>query len=173
AVRDARANAQRAGIGAWVQLEVQPLLAATPGAKAAGADGSDGRAAAPGLLCTNPPYGVRMEDLEAARATHRELGEVLREKFQGWQAAVLTGAPQLGMELGIRAARTHTLWNDAIECRLLRMTVEAASLRRPGSLARDDSPLKDTAGARMFANRLAKNLKRLRSWAEKSGVSCY
>ncbi len=85
-----------------------------------------------GLLCTNPPYGVRLEDLDAARAIHRELGEVLRERFQGWQAAVLTGAPQLGMELGIRAARTHTLWNGAIECRLLRMTVEAASLRRPG-----------------------------------------
>jgi 23S rRNA (guanine2445-N2)-methyltransferase / 23S rRNA (guanine2069-N7)-methyltransferase len=116
---------------------------------------------------------MRMEDLDAARAVHRELGEVLRERFQGWQAAVLTGAPQLGMELGIRAARTHTLWNGAIECRLLRMTVEAASLRRPGTLAREDSPLRDTPGARMFANRLAKNLKRVRSWANKAGVSCY
>jgi len=163
AVRDARANAQRAGIGSWVQLDVGPLAQATPEATRVGR----------GLLCTNPPYGVRLEDLDTSRAIHRELGEVLRERFQGWQAAVLTGAPQLGMELGIRAARTHTLWNGAIECRLLRMTVEAASLRRPGSLARDDSPLKDTPGARMFANRLAKNLKRLRSWAEKSGVSCY
>jgi 23S rRNA (guanine2445-N2)-methyltransferase / 23S rRNA (guanine2069-N7)-methyltransferase len=33
--------------------------------------------------------------------------------------------------------------------------------------------LKDTSGARMFANRLTKNLKRLRAWAERSGVSCY
>ncbi|MGH8202309.1 MAG: bifunctional 23S rRNA (guanine(2069)-N(7))-methyltransferase RlmK/23S rRNA (guanine(2445)-N(2))-methyltransferase RlmL [Steroidobacteraceae bacterium] len=160
AVRDARANAQRAGIGSWVQFEVQPLAYAAP-------------ARAVGLLCTNPPYGVRLEDLDVARAIHRELGEVLRARFQGWQAAVLTGAPQLGMELGIRAARTHALWNGAIECRLLRMTVEAASLRRPGSLAREDSPLRDTPGARMFANRLAKNLKRLRGWADKAGVSCY
>jgi 23S rRNA (guanine2445-N2)-methyltransferase / 23S rRNA (guanine2069-N7)-methyltransferase len=189
AVRDARANAQRAGIGSWVQFEVRPLANAAP-ARPTGPDGSPSQPCgsatedrgedspsapkAPGLLCTNPPYGVRLEDLDAARAVHRELGEVLRQRFQGWNAVVLTGAPQLGMELGIRAARTHTLWNGAIECRLLRMTVEAASLRRPGSLAREDAPpLRDTPGARMFANRLAKNLKRLRGWADKAGVSCY
>lgn len=175
AIRDARANAQRAGIASWVQFEVRPLANAAP-ARRSDSDSADGESQpdSPGLLCTNPPYGVRLEDLDAARAVHRELGEVLRARFQGWHAAVLTGAPQLGMELGIRAARTHTLWNGAIECRLLRMTVEAASLRRPGSLAREDAPpLRDTPGARMFANRLAKNLKRLRSWADKAGVSCY
>ena len=205
AVRDARANAQRAGIGSWAQFEVRQLANAAPARADAvpvrnaapnEADGSDessnrlsgsaGEATehrgdespsgpkAPGLLCTNPPYGVRLEDLEAARAVHRELGEVLRERFHGWQAAVLTGAPQLGMELGIRAARTHTLWNGPIECRLLRMTVEAASLRRPGTMVREDAPpLQDSPGARMFANRIAKNLKRLRGWADKAGVSCY
>jgi len=161
AVRDARANAERAGIASWVQFEVRPLAQAAPAGEQ------------PGLLCTNPPYGVRLQDLDAARLVHRELGEALRERFQGWQAAVLTGAPQLGMELGIRAARTHALWNGAIECRLLRMSIDAASLRRPGTLARERSPLRDTPGERMFANRLAKNLKRLRSWADKAGISCY
>jgi 23S rRNA (guanine2445-N2)-methyltransferase / 23S rRNA (guanine2069-N7)-methyltransferase len=182
-VREARANAQRAGISSWVNFEVRSLSQAEPapidhaaddGVNAnAGQDASGGAPRAAGLLCTNPPYGLRLEDLDAARAVHRELGEVLRERFQGWQAAVLTGAPQLGMELGIRAARTHTLWNGPIECRLLRMTVESASLRRPGTLAREDSPLRDTPGARMFGNRLAKNLKRLRSWADRARVSCY
>jgi len=188
AVRDARANAQRAGIGAWVQFDVRALADAAParpgeagvcdgaaesGESASVASGESAGRNRAGLLCTNPPYGVRLEDLDAARAVHRELGQVLRERFQGWQATVLTGAPQLGMELGIRAARTHTMWNGAIECRLLRMTVEAASLRRPGSLAREESPLRDTPGSRMFANRMAKNLKRLRGWAGKAGVSCY
>jgi len=176
AVRDARANARRAGVAQWVQFEVCPLseaMPARPGEPGGDQASGDEARGVTGLLCTNPPYGLRLEDLDAARAVHRELGAVLRDRFQGWQAAVLTGAPQLGMELGIRAARTHTLWNGAIECRLLRMTVEAASLRRPGTLAREDSPLKDTPGARMFANRLAKNLQRLRGWADKAGVSCY
>ena len=164
AIRNARANAERAGVGRWVSFEVCPLSAAAP------AEGSDSRR---GLLCANPPYGVRLEDLEAARAVHRELGAVLRERFQGWQASVLTGAPQLGMELGIRAGRTHALWNGAIECRLLRMTVEPRNLRQPGTLAKADGSLRESPGARMFANRLAKNMKRLAGWAQRAGVSCY
>jgi 23S rRNA (guanine2445-N2)-methyltransferase / 23S rRNA (guanine2069-N7)-methyltransferase len=148
-----------------VQLEVGALADAAPLA---------GRSAdRPGLLATNPPYGVRLEDRAGARAVHRELGAVLRARFAGWSAAVLTGAPELGMELGLRAYRTHTLWNGSIECRLLRIEVGPESEREPGTLGKGVAHLKDSEGARMFANRLTKNLKRLRAWAGRSGVSCY
>jgi 23S rRNA (guanine2445-N2)-methyltransferase / 23S rRNA (guanine2069-N7)-methyltransferase len=40
-------------------------------------------------------------------------------------------------------------------------------------LGRGNAHLKDTPGARMFANRLAKNMKRLRSWAQRDELSCY
>lgn len=163
AIQIARRNAERAGVASLVHLEVGALADASPAARSVG------------LIATNPPYGVRLEDRDAARAVHRELGAVLRERFQGWDAAVLTGAPELGMELGIRAHRTHALWNGAIECRLLRMRVVPESLREPGRLSRHDAgaALRESPGARMFANRLAKNLKRLDSWAERSAVSCY
>jgi 23S rRNA (guanine2445-N2)-methyltransferase / 23S rRNA (guanine2069-N7)-methyltransferase len=133
-----------------------------------------------GLLCTNPPYGVRLEDRERAREIHRQLGVVLRERFVGWQAAVLTGAPELGLEFGIRAHRTHTVWNGALECRLLRMNVAPESFREASSVpgakvrrASNDPALRESAGAKMFANRLGKNLKRLRPWAERNDVTCY
>ena len=173
AIHMARRNAERAGVSARTAFEVGPLAEAHPPA-ALGAHGSRADGSAPlGLLCTNPPYGVRLADQEAALEIHRELGAVLRERFRGWQAAILTGAPQLGRQLGIRAHRTHTLWNGALECRLLRLTVEEASLREPGRLAKGDVDFSSTPGARMFANRLAKNLKRLGSWARRTGVSCY
>ncbi|HEY2275701.1 MAG TPA: bifunctional 23S rRNA (guanine(2069)-N(7))-methyltransferase RlmK/23S rRNA (guanine(2445)-N(2))-methyltransferase RlmL [Steroidobacteraceae bacterium] len=165
AIRTARDNANRAGVGARVQLEVGELAEAAPLAGRS----PDG----PGLLATNPPYGVRLEDRAGARALHRELGAVLRARFGGWSAAVLTGAPELGMELGLRAYRTHTLWNGSIECRLLRIEVGPDSEREPGTLGKGVAHLKDSAGARMFANRLTKNLKKLRAWAERSVVSCY
>jgi 23S rRNA (guanine2445-N2)-methyltransferase / 23S rRNA (guanine2069-N7)-methyltransferase len=165
AIRSARDNARRAGVGGNARFETGLLADAAP----ATADSSP----RPGLLCANPPYGVRLEDHEAARALHRELGVVLRERFQGWSAAILIGAPELGMELGLRAYRTHALWNGGIECRLLRIKVEAGSAREPGMLGKGVAHLKDTPGARMFANRLGKNLKRLRSWARREGVSCY
>ncbi len=65
------------------------------------------------------------------------------------------------------------MWNGAIECRLLRMKVDTGSAREPGRLGKGDTNLRDTPGAQMFANRLAKNLKKQQAWAERSGVSCY
>ena len=188
AVRNARSNAERAGVQRLVGFEVRPLAEAKPMvgrvrveasavAGDTGGEGADaGRAAAGaliGLVCTNPPYGIRLEDRDTARAIHRELGAVLRERFQGWSAAVLTGAPELGLELGIRAHRTHTVWNGAIECRLLRMKVDTGSAREPGRLGKGDNNLRDTPGAQMFANRLAKNLKKQQTWAQRNGISCY
>jgi 23S rRNA (guanine2445-N2)-methyltransferase / 23S rRNA (guanine2069-N7)-methyltransferase len=161
-VRAAVGNAQRAGVAPWVHFSTGLLAQSQPLA-----------GQTTGLLVTNPPYGVRMEDMAGARVVHRELGIVLREQFQGWHAAVFTGTPELGLELGIRARRTHTLWNGAIECRLLRLTVEAASFREVGQKRTGltaDVQAAATPGARMFANRLAKNLKRLDSWARDQGV---
>jgi 23S rRNA (guanine2445-N2)-methyltransferase / 23S rRNA (guanine2069-N7)-methyltransferase len=204
AVRNARGNAERAGVQRLVRFDVRALKDAAPmgrqdasapnatgvsaslaeadhspapeGASAERADSAPAEAAVAvaGLLCTNPPYGVRLEDRDTARAVHRELGVVLRERFQGWNAAVLTGTPEFGLELGIRAHRTHTVWNGAIECRLLRMKVDTGSAREPGRLGKGDVVnLRETPGAQMFANRLGKNLKKQQSWAERSGVSCY
>jgi 23S rRNA (guanine2445-N2)-methyltransferase / 23S rRNA (guanine2069-N7)-methyltransferase len=165
AVRSACDNLRRAGVGRWVRFAEGALADAAPLAER--------EQHRPGLLCTNPPYGMRLEDREGARAVHRELGAVLRARFQGWNAAVLTGAPELGRELGLRAHRTHTVWNGGIECRLLRIKVEPQNARAPGTLGRGAAHLKDTPGAKMFANRLAKNLKRLRSWARREAISCY
>jgi 23S rRNA (guanine2445-N2)-methyltransferase / 23S rRNA (guanine2069-N7)-methyltransferase len=178
-IRIAQANADRAGVGRMVQFEVRALADAAPAPGESGAGATNALADAPdpqagsGLLCVNPPYGVRLEDHDGALATHRELGKVLRERFQGWVAGVLIGSPELGMELGIRAYRTHTLWNGALECRLLRLRVDAESEREPGRFSKPDAGLKDSPGARMFGNRLAKNLKRLQSWASKSDIFCY
>ena len=212
AVRNARGNAERAGVQRLVRFDVGVLADAAPmervrveGASAEDAEGglslpaagdlaratetrpmrsteeaaieppmaASLAPAAAGLLCTNPPYGVRLDDRDTARAVHRELGVVLRERFQGWNAAVLTGTPEFGLELGIRAHRTHTVWNGAIECRLLRMKVDTGSAREPGRLGKGDTNLRDTPGAQMFANRLAKNLKKQQAWVGRSGVSCY
>jgi 23S rRNA (guanine2445-N2)-methyltransferase / 23S rRNA (guanine2069-N7)-methyltransferase len=180
AIRMARENAQRAGVAGFTRFEVGALADAAPATRSVAAEagladeaGAQEGPSVPGLMCTNPPYGVRLEDRETARAVHRQLGAVLRERFQGWSAAVLTGAPELGMELGIRAHRTHTLWNGAIECRLLRMTVSAESAREPGRLSKGSAELRESPGAQMFANRLGKNLKRLKGWAQKEGVGCY
>jgi 23S rRNA (guanine2445-N2)-methyltransferase / 23S rRNA (guanine2069-N7)-methyltransferase len=162
-IREARLNASHAGVAEITRFEPGPLAEARP----------DG--AAVGLLCTNPPWGLRLGDMSAARAVHAELGAVLRGHFGGWQAAVLTGDPSLGLELGLRAHRVHTVWNGALECRLLRIAVGEGAARelRPSAGTRIDPELARTPGAVMFGNRIRKNLAQLASWAKREQVGCY
>jgi 23S rRNA (guanine2445-N2)-methyltransferase / 23S rRNA (guanine2069-N7)-methyltransferase len=157
-LRAALANAGRAGVLELVRLEQRALSDVRPAGAAAG------------LLCTNPPYGERLGDVAAARALHAELGQVLRNHFAGWDAAILTAAPYAAQELRLRSYRVHELWNGAIPCRLLRIDLAA-----PGasSISAVSARAAASGGAAMFANRLEKNLRRLSRWARDSGVSCY
>jgi len=160
----ARDNAARAGCAALIDFSAGRLADAKPLGEGAG------------FLATNPPYGVRLEDRDTARALMKQLGEVLRERFAGWDGAILAGSPDAGLELGIRAERVHTVLNGALECRLLRLHVSAASekqLLHYDRSARIDESLKDSPGSKMFGNRIGKNLKQLKSWAARERVTCY
>lgn len=133
----------------------------------------------PGLVVANPPYGERLGDVDALAATYRALGDAMRTGFAGWSGAVLTGTPALGRHLGLRARRSHTLWNGAIECRLLRFTLDESSLpesachpveRARTRILATGAP---TPGAAMFANRLRKNLRELGRWATREHIDCW
>jgi 23S rRNA (guanine2445-N2)-methyltransferase / 23S rRNA (guanine2069-N7)-methyltransferase len=169
----ARGNARRAGVGEFVEFSRGQLKDAQP---LATADPSVERAGLPGFLAANPPYGVRLEDRDAARALMKQFGEVLRERFAGWEAAILAGSPDAGLELGIRAERVHTVWNGALECRLLRLKISREAEKQffhKGGSARIDEALAETPGSKMFGNRVAKNLKLIEKWASKEQVTCY
>ena len=148
-LRNAAANAARAGVTALVQFTACEVSAVRP------------EGAASGLVCTNPPYGARLGDEAAARAAHRELGTVLREHFAGWRAAVLTAAGEGAHQLGLRTFRTHELWNGALACRLLRVDLAdpGAPTRAPGAVRAPDPELAASPGAQMFGNRISKNLR--------------
>jgi 23S rRNA (guanine2445-N2)-methyltransferase / 23S rRNA (guanine2069-N7)-methyltransferase len=165
AVRAALANVAAAGFAKDIHVERREL-------------GDLPEAAAPrGLVATNPPYGERLGEQRELASVYAELGRALKEKHVGWQAAVLTGNPPLGRELGLKAKRTHTLFNGPIECRLLRFDVEPKHFetkREPGALpAFDDEAARARPGAAMFGNRLRKNLKALGGWARGAGVACF
>ncbi len=159
AVRMAIANASQAGVGEWLHVEKRPLSEVTrPKADL-------------GLVVANPPYGERIGAESGLPALYSELGAALRDRFQGWQAAILTGNPPLARNLGIFAKRTHRVFNGTIECRLLRFDVNEASAERPAEEVRAD--WSSRPGAQMFANRLRKNLQRLDPWAERERIDCF
>ncbi|MGD9601436.1 MAG: bifunctional 23S rRNA (guanine(2069)-N(7))-methyltransferase RlmK/23S rRNA (guanine(2445)-N(2))-methyltransferase RlmL [Gammaproteobacteria bacterium] len=167
----ARRNVAQAGFEEFIKVVARDLLDATPPPDAP-----------PGLLVSNPPYGERLGAGEDLAALYRTLGRRLREHFQGWEVALLLGDSRLGHALGIRAQRAHPLFNGALECTLLRLTVDPAHfapdappgsarvLRAQQRIARRDSP---SPGGAMFANRIRKNLQHLGRWARRQGVTCY
>ncbi|MET0658100.1 MAG: bifunctional 23S rRNA (guanine(2069)-N(7))-methyltransferase RlmK/23S rRNA (guanine(2445)-N(2))-methyltransferase RlmL [Steroidobacteraceae bacterium] len=163
AVRAALENIERAQLRGRVHIERRDLeqLAA--------------EAERTGLVVVNPPYGERIGDLDQLRTLYRSLGEQLREQFDGWQAAILTGNPPIARELGINARRSHTLFNGKIECRLLRfdLGLENNRLRMLPSAEERQQALRESPGAQMFSNRLRKNLKQQKSWADRERVHCY
>ncbi len=159
AIRMGIANGESAGVAAWLHLERREL-----------GDVQVPRADL-GLVVTNPPYGERIGAETGLPGLYAELGRTLRDKFKGWQAAILTGNPPLARNLGIYAKRTHRVFNGTIECRLLRFDLNEVREQRPAEEVRAD--WSSRPGAQMFANRLRKNLERLGSWAEHERIDCF
>jgi len=159
AVRMAMSNSAHAGVADWLHVEKRALN-----------DVPRPRGET-GLIVANPPYGERIGAESELPQLYSELGAVLRDRFQGWQAAILTGNPPLARNLGIYAKRTHRVFNGTIECRLLRFDLNEASAQRPAEEVRAD--WSSRPGAQMFANRLRKNLQRLDPWAAREHIDCF
>ncbi len=122
-----------------------------------------------GLVMVNPPYGERLGSREDLPATYRQLGDTLLREFDGWQAAIFTGDRELGWSTGLRSWRQHRFYNGSIDCQLQRYRIgrDAVLTQKKQDPERvvDAGSLSDSAT--MLANRLRKNLRRLKSWCGK------
>ena len=158
AVELARACARRAGFGGAIAIGQRELAALEPPA-----------GALPGLVATNPPYGVRLGESDDLAGLYAALGERLLAGFDGWRAAIMTSDESLARATGLRSSAAHTLYNGAIAAKVYRFEVSAGSVRAEVRRA----PEARSAGAEMLANRLRKNLRHLGKWARREGVSCF
>jgi putative N6-adenine-specific DNA methylase len=86
--------------------------------------------AASGMLVTNPPYGVRIGEKEKLDAFYPQLGTLLKQKFAGWTAFILSGDPDLAKLIRLKPSRKTVLYNGALECRLYEYRMVAGGNRR-------------------------------------------
>ena len=154
ALHAALANADRAGVGDLIRLDRKPVaaLGAMPFER--------------GLAVCNPPYNQR---LAADAALYRELGDSLRRAAPAWRACLLCGDAELAHATGLRASKKYTMYNGTVECTLL----VCDPLQPLARVSSEPEVVKISEGAAMVANRLRKNLKRLKSWRDRGGISCY
>jgi putative N6-adenine-specific DNA methylase len=96
-----------------------------------------------GVMVTNPPYGVRLEDKPALDAFYPKLGDLLKQRYAGWRCHFITADPDFPKLIKLKASRRTPLFNGALECRLFEYRMVEGSLRtrragndgEPGSAA--------------------------------------
>jgi len=84
-----------------------------------------------GLLVTNPPYGVRLEELDDLAAWYPKLGDILKQRYAGWTAYIFTADLRIAKLMRLQPSRRTPLFNGALECRLFRYEIVAGSMRKP------------------------------------------
>ncbi|MEJ1997671.1 MAG: class I SAM-dependent RNA methyltransferase [Maritimibacter sp.] len=89
AVKGASANAARAGVADLTQFTRAPLGELTP---------PEGK---PGLVICNPPYGARIGERKLLFGLYASFGQVLKERFSGWRAAIITSDGGLAKATGL------------------------------------------------------------------------
>ncbi len=159
AIRAARDNIKRAGLGNLILAQQRELSDCTP------------EQSPIGLVVANPPYGERLGPSSELPALYTELGTQFKKCFPGWRGAVFTGNPELGKVMGLRAGRMHTLYNGAIECKLLHFEIT------PENVVVERAPkpfeIRPGSSAEMFANRLRKDLQHFGRWARRQEIFAY
>jgi 23S rRNA (guanine2445-N2)-methyltransferase / 23S rRNA (guanine2069-N7)-methyltransferase len=92
----------------------------------------------PGLLICNPPYGERLGDELETAELYKKFGESMKNHFIGWKAAMIISNPELGFRLGIRSQKPITLFNGALECKLLRLDIEEKNFFIPKAKTQEE-----------------------------------
>ncbi|WP_408950511.1 bifunctional 23S rRNA (guanine(2069)-N(7))-methyltransferase RlmK/23S rRNA (guanine(2445)-N(2))-methyltransferase RlmL [Lysobacter sp. Hz 25] len=124
-----------------------------------------------GLVVCNPPYDAR---LAADPALYRALGEALKRLVPSWRASLLCGDAALAQATGLRAGKKYQIFNGAIECALIVCDpIARVGHAEQRAKAEDAAPQPLSEGAQMVANRLRKNLRKLKSWREREGITCF
>jgi putative N6-adenine-specific DNA methylase len=77
-----------------------------------------------GTVCTNPPYGERLQsrDLDAL---YRGMGRAF-QRLAGWSVVVLSGSPLFARAFPRKPSVSHRLFNGPLEVRLLRYEIPDA-----------------------------------------------
>jgi len=112
-IQPGRNNVERAGLSEWIKIYQGEVATFEPRP-----DQNQ-----KGLVICNPPYGERLGDEASLLYLYQNLGERLRQACLNWEAAVFTGAPDLGKRMGIRSHKQYAFWNGALPCKLLLIKV--------------------------------------------------
>ncbi|GLR62646.1 bifunctional 23S rRNA (guanine(2069)-N(7))-methyltransferase RlmK/23S rRNA (guanine(2445)-N(2))-methyltransferase RlmL [Marinospirillum insulare] len=171
----AKDNLERAGLLDKVRLFVRPLNELPPAF------------AARGLLITNPPYGERLDNLPQLAKLYADLGQRVCQDYAQWKFALYTNNQELAYRIPLKPYKSYPINNATLDCRLYLFEVPEAGtspaikkVKQVNEVTETQDPIETSInvrplseGAQMFANRLAKNLKKFSRWVKRENINCY
>lgn len=95
-------NLKNCGLDDVVKLQVLPFEFTKPNAPV-------------GLMVTNPPYGVRMNEVETLKSTYQKLGSTLKHEYKGWRCGVITSEDTLFHAIALKPSKKWKLHNGSLE----------------------------------------------------------
>lgn len=95
-------NAKKAGLGGVIKASRQDIRDFAPMQDH-------------GTVVTNPPYGERMLDIQAAEELYREMGKVFLG-LQGWRFYIISPSDRFEALFGKKADKRRKLYNGMIKC---------------------------------------------------------
>jgi putative N6-adenine-specific DNA methylase len=73
-----------------------------------------------GVLFCNPPYGERLGRDSDLGAFYKQLGDVMKQRFKGWTAFVLSGNKELSLSIGLKSSQRFAVYNGTLPCQLMK-----------------------------------------------------
>jgi len=128
-----------------------------------------------GLVIVNPPYSERLGEFDQVKGLYSELGQLLKKKFKGWKASVLSPDKEFGHALGIRAKKIYKFNNASIACELLNLELDDKNFveKKRDDLVDANFKEKLTDAAMQLCNRIEKNRNKLKKYLNKNNITCY
>ncbi|MBW6471681.1 MAG: class I SAM-dependent RNA methyltransferase [Anaerolineaceae bacterium] len=97
----ARKNAEKAGVNQFIEWKHQSISDVKPNSQ-------------PGWIVTNPPYGLRLSSNKDIRNLYAQFGNVLRQKFQGWNVIFLCNSVNLANQTKLKPKSLLSFSNGGI-----------------------------------------------------------
>lgn len=82
-----------------------------------------------GVLLTNPPYGVRLEELDRLTELYPRIGNTLKQNFANWSCYFFTADLRMPKLVRLKPSRKIPVYNGALECRLYEFKMVSGSNR--------------------------------------------
>ncbi|NEO26503.1 MAG: RNA methyltransferase [Kamptonema sp. SIO4C4] len=102
-LQHAKTNAQNCGIVKQIHWQTQEFSQLYPPCES-------------GILLCNPPYGKRVGEVEDLAPFYKLMGDVLKQRFTGWTAYILTGNKALAKKIGLKTSQRIPIYNGSIPC---------------------------------------------------------